>query len=127
VKKRIMITVLTLIAGVVFIGSVLAQETVPPGVFSGTITKVDPEKREIVVQNKEGALFFRWDHETRVNGAPGGKEGFISDNLKEGMLITIFYSEMDRHRVASRINVETTNVGTLKGWEFPFGCGLSLC
>jgi hypothetical protein len=126
-KKRIMIAVLTLIAGVVFIGSVLAQETFPPGVFSGTITKVDPEKREIVVNNKDIEMFFRWDHETWVNGSPGGKEGFISDNLKEGMLITIFYSETDRHRVASRINVETTNVGTLKGWELPFGCGLSLC
>jgi hypothetical protein len=126
-EKRIFIAVLALIAGVVFIYGVLAQETSPPGVFSGTITKIDSEERELVVHNKDGKIFFRWDRETWVNGSPGGKEGFISDNLKEGMLITIFYSEMDKHRIASRINVETNNIGTVKGWEVPFGCGATLC
>jgi hypothetical protein len=125
--KRMLIAVLAFIAGMVFIGAVLAQENFPTGVFSGKITKVDQEKREFVVQNKDGEKLFGWDHETWIDGAPGEKEGLISDNLKEGMLVTIVYMKVDMHRVASRIEVETSSVGILKGWETPFGCGLSLC
>ena len=83
--------------------------------------------KEIIIQNKDGQKFFYWNHETWVNGSPEGKDGFISDNLTEGMLITIFYTESDKNRIANRIDVETSTAGTQKGWEVPFGCGTSLC
>lgn len=125
--KRILIEVLAFIAGLVFIGGVLAQDNFPTGVLSGTITNLNPEKREFAVQNKDREMIFGWDHETWVNGAPGGKEGFISDNLKEGMLVRIAYTKVDKHRVASRIDVGTSGLGISKGWESPFGCGGTLC
>lgn len=32
-----------------------------------------------------------------------GEEGLISDNLKEGTRVTIFYTETERNRLANRI------------------------
>jgi hypothetical protein len=125
--KRILIGILILIVAMVFSGGILAQEILSPRAFSGTITKVDLEKKEFSVQNKEEEMRFIWTPETWVNGFSDGKEGFVSDNLKAGMLVTIEYTNLKNHRVASRINVEVNTHGTLKGWEFPFGCGLSLC
>jgi hypothetical protein len=125
--KRILIGVLIVIAGAVFSTGILAQEILSPRAFSGTITKVDLGEKEFAVQNKDGEMRFIWTHETWVNGLSDGKEGFVSDNLKAGMLVTIEYTDLKNHRVASRINVEVNTHGTLKGWEYPFGCGLNLC
>ena len=126
-EKTIVIAFLSLMAGLVFMGGVLAQGISPPGVFSGTITKVDAEKKGIVVQNQDGEMFFQWNHGTRVNGSSAGEGGLISEKLKEGVRVTIFYAEVERNRVATEIAVKEGSLGTLKGWELPFECGVRVC
>jgi len=108
-------------------GEGVPQETSIPGVYSGIITKVDPEREGIIVQNKDGEIFFHWSGETKIIGPPPRNGGLISNNLKEGMLVTIFYTEVEKNRVASQIEVKRSSIGTLKGWEHPFGCGVSVC
>ena len=126
-KKTILIAMLTPMAGLVLSGWVLAQGTPAPRVFSGTITKVDLEKKGIVVQNQDRRMFFQWNHETKVKGSSGEEGGLISKNLKEGMRVTIFYKEVQKNRVASQIAVKESSLETSKGWELPFECGLSVC
>lgn len=126
-EKTILIAALALMTGLVLVGEVFAQGSSSPGVFSGTITKVDPEEKGIVVQNKDGEMFFQFNYDTKVNGSPLGKGGLIFEKLKEGMPVTILFMEGERNRVASRIDVKPSSVGSLKGWEFPFVCGLSIC
>ncbi len=126
-QKRLPIVVLSLLVGLVSIGQVLAQGTPPSGVFSGTINKVDLDGKGIVVQNKDGEMFFQLGGETRINGSPVGEGGLRSESLKEGMIVTISYMEKNGNKLASRIDVETSSVGTSKGWELPFECGLSIC
>ncbi len=116
-----------LIVGLVFIGGVLAQGTSPQGVFSGIITKVNPEGTGIAVQNKDGEMSFQLGGETRINGSFAGERGAIPDSLKGGMLVTISYMEKNGNKLANRIDVETSSVGTSKSWELPFGCGFSVC
>ena len=126
-QKRLPSGVLSLLVGLVFIGQVLDQGTLPLQVFSGTINKVYLDGKGIVVQNKDGEMFFRLGGETRINGSPVGEGGLRSDSLREGMLVTISYMETNGNKLASRIDVETSSVGTSKGWELPFECGLSIC
>jgi len=126
-KKTILLISSAVVVGMLIMGLVLAQETSSRQVFSGVIAKVDPEKKGIVVRNQDQEMYFQWGSETMVNGFRSGERGSISKNLKEGMGVTIFYTEVERNRVASEITVKETSVGTTKGWELPFGCGASVC
>lgn len=125
--KGIRITVLALITGVFFVGGVWGQEKSPSGVFSGTVTEVDLANQRIVVQNSDGEMTFQWNNETQFQGSLVGKVGLNSENLKEGMLVTIFYKEGDQNRVAHRIDVKTSSLKNLKGLSFPFECGVKVC
>jgi len=126
-KKATLIGLLAIMAGGIFIGVVGSQETSNPEVFIGIITKVDPEKKGFIVQNEEGEIFFHWSGKTKLLGSPPGNGERISENLREGMAVTIFYTEVEKTRIASLIEVKRSGFGTLKGWEHPFGCGVSLC
>ena len=97
------------------------------GVFIGTITKVDPEGKGFFVRNEAGEFFFQWNKNTRISGFPSTEGDSIVDTLKEGMVVRIFYTEPGMIRVAGRIEVKKGEVETMKGWEHPFGCGISLC
>lgn len=125
--RRILIGVLIVFAGTVFSTGILAQEVLSPKAFSGTIMKIDLQKKELAVQNKDEERKFIWTSETWINGLSDGQEGFVADRLYTGMLVTVEYTDLKNLRVANRINVKAKTSGTLKGWEFPFGCGLSLC
>ena len=126
-KKTILLVSPAVVVCMLIMGLVWAQETSSRQVFSGVITKVDPENKGIVVRNQNQEMLFQWGPETMVNGFRLGEGGSISKNLKEGMGVTIFYTEVERNRVASEIAVKETSVGITKGWELPFGCGISLC
>lgn len=126
-ENRFLIGVLGVVIGLVFVGGVLAQETSAPKIFSGIITKVDLVNKEIVLQNQEEQMTFQWTHETKVNGPPAETGGSIPENLKEGMRATVLYGKGSRSWVASRIDVGPGNLKTLKGWEFPFECGVTVC
>jgi len=125
--KGIRITVLALITGVFFAGGGWGQEKSPSGVFSGVVTEVDLANQRIVVQNNNGEMTFQWNNETQFQGSPVEKVGLNSKSLQEGMLVTIFYKEGDLNRVAHRIDVKTSDLKTLKGFSFPFECGLKVC
>jgi hypothetical protein len=125
-KRTAFLVFSALMVGGFIIGLVWAQETSPRGVFTGIITKVDPEEG-IVVRNPNGEMLFQWGPETMVNGLRLGEGGSISEKLKEGMEITVSYTEVERNRVASEIGVKGASVGITKGWELPFGCGMSVC
>jgi hypothetical protein len=126
-KKATLFGVLAIMAGGVFIGVVGSQETSNPEVFIGIVTKVVPEKEGFIVQNEEGEIFFHWSGKTKFRGSLPGNGDPISKNLREGMTVTIFYREVEKTRVASLIEIKRSGFGTLKGWEHPFGCGVSLC
>ena len=49
-EKGVLIVFLALTVGLVFVGGAWAQKNSLPGAFSGTITKIDLAKKEIVVQ-----------------------------------------------------------------------------
>ena len=126
-EKGILIMALALLMGVAFAGGVWGQKHSPPRTFSGTITKVDWANKEIAVQNGDGDMTFRWSDETRVNGPSAEKAGLDSENLKEGMKVTVLYEEGDQSRVANRIDVERSGIEALKGFSLPFECGLRVC
>ncbi len=126
IDRTLLFISLVLTAGVFILGLAWAQETSSQGVFRGIITKIDSQKG-IVVRNQDQEMIFQWGPETMVNGFRLGEEGSISKDLKEGMGVTILYREVERNRVASEITVKETSVGPTKGWELPFGCGISVC
>ena len=108
-------------------GEFLAQAAPPPAVFSGIITMIDLERKEFAVRNKDGELLFRLSGESIINGSAAGEGSLRAGSLKEGMIVTVSYTEKDGDKIASRIDAKTSSVGTSKGWEYPFGCGLSVC
>ena len=124
-EKGVWIILLALMMGLALAGEVWAQKNSPPGVFSGTISKVNLANKEIVVQNNNAEAIFQWNDETAVKGP--GERSLIYEDLKEGMMVTVSYREESQNRVASRIDVKTTNLKTLKGMEFPFECGVTVC
>ena len=126
-KKETPIVVLVLTAGWFFFGQAVAEEISPPSFVKGAITKVDSGKKEIAVRTEEGEMLFHWNPETRVNGSLPGKGSPISEELKEGTLVTIFFMEADRSRTANRIEVEAGSLGDRKGWMPPFACGTRVC
>jgi hypothetical protein len=126
-QKGILIMVLALLTGIASAGGVWGQKHSSPRTFSGTITKVDWANKEIVVQNRDGDMTFRWSDETQVNGPPAEKVGLDSENLKEGMKVTVLYKEGDQRRVANRIDVERSKIKALKGFSLPFECGIRVC
>lgn len=124
-KKIILVAVIAAVA--VLAIEVWAQEIpLPKGIFSGTISRVDPDGKGFFARNEAGE-FFQWNRKTRVIGPVPKDDALISENLKEGMLVTIFYTELKKTRIASQIEVKKSDIKTMKGWEYPFGCGLSLC
>jgi len=126
-EKGVLITVLALMTAVALVGGVWGQKNSPPGAFSGTITKVDWGKKEIVVENSGGEMTFQWTDETRVYSIPVEKAGLDSKILMEGNSVTVLYREGGRNRVATRIDVKPSSVKTLKGLSFPFDCGAQVC
>jgi len=124
-RKGMLLTLLALMVGGVFVGGVWGQKNSPPGAFSGTVTKVDLAKKEIVVQNNDAEMTFQWNKETKVNGP--GEKGLVFEDLKEGMMVAVLYREGDPNRFANRIDVKTEELKTLKGIELPFECGVRVC
>jgi hypothetical protein len=123
----IRIMVLALITGAAFVGGVWAQNNSTLEVFSGTITKVDWSNKEFAVQNKDGGMIFQWNDQTQVNEPPAKKVKLDFEILKEGMKVTVTYRKADPQRIANRIEVETEKLKALKGFSFPFDCGVSVC
>jgi len=127
-KRTIWVVLPALVAVVFILGSVLAQGTSPEGIFSGIITKVDPGRNRMGVQNqKSGEMVFQLDHQTRVNGFRMGEEGLIPKNLQKGMQVTVYYVQVEKNWLATQIEVKETGAAATKGWEVPFGCGYSVC
>jgi len=125
-KKMILAAVMAIT--LVFMLEAWAQEIhLQNGVFSGTVTKVDTDGKGFFVRNEAGEFYFQWNKNTRISGFPSSEGDLIADNLKEGMVVRIFYTEPGMTRVAGRIEVQKGEVETMKGWEHPFGCGISLC
>ncbi len=118
-KKLIVpIAVLTFFA----LGSVVfAQDSVPPRVISGTITNIDSQHHQFVVQNKFGTIFLNWNEKTQFNPA-----GF-QQRLKEGTPVFVYFNETAKDNLmASRVELNWTGFG-LKGVQYPFDCGPSVC
>lgn len=104
----------------VFGSGVLAQESVTPRVLSGTVTNIDWQRQQFGVQNKFGTTFLKWNQQTQFNPA-----GF-RDRLKEGTPVFVYFSEGRGNLIASRIELNWTGFG-LKGLQYPFDCGPSVC
>ncbi len=126
-EKGVLLTILALMTGLALVGGGLASPNPPLGTFSGTITKVDLASQKLVVQNNDEEMTFQWNNETQVNGLPVEKARLVSNNLTEGMNVTVLYREGDQNRVANRIDVRPPDLKTLKGLSFPFECGVRVC
>ncbi len=125
--KRIPVVAFVLVMASVFVSRGLAQEISPPNFIRGTITQVDPGKKEIAIRNKDGEVRLQWNQATQVNGSPVGEAGAVPEKLKTGMAVTVFFTQADQNRIANRIEVEAGNLGALKGLATPFTCGTSVC
>jgi len=113
---------------ILLIGVAWAQEISPTqGVFSGIVTKVDPEGRNFSVRGEGGERLFQWNRKTSIIGFPTIDGDTVLEFLKEGPAVKVFYTDAGNTRMAGRIEVKKGDIETLKGWEHPFGCGTSLC
>lgn len=102
-------------------GGVFAQESVPPRVISGTVTNIDSQHHQFAVQNKFGTIFLKWNQKTQFNPAS------FRERLKEGTPVFVYFNEgPEDNLVASRIELNWTGFG-LKGVQYPFDCGPSVC
>ena len=126
-EKGTVITILAVVLGAAFVGGVWAQNDSAPGVFSGTVIKVDRSSKELAIQNKDGQMTFRWNDATRFSGIPAGNLGPDSKDLKEGIKVTIAYSEGDPGKNANWIYVQPANLKAVEGFSLPFECGVSAC
>ena len=124
-RKSKSIGFLALLTGVILAGGVWGQNSSPPTAVGGVIQRVDLAKQEIAVRNMNGDEIFQWDQATKITGP--GEKSLNFEDLKEGMIVTVLFREGSRNRVASRIDVKTANPKTLKGIEFPFECGVTVC
>jgi hypothetical protein len=72
--------------------------------FSGTLTKVDPDKKVITVKGtgKEPEMTFTYDDKTQVTGAEKSVQGLTG---KSGATLKITYREQGADRIATRIDV----------------------
>jgi len=72
--------------------------------FSGTLTKVDAEKKVISVKGtgNEPEMTFMYDDKTQVTGAEKTVQGLTG---KSGALLKITYREQAPDRIATRIEV----------------------
>jgi hypothetical protein len=119
--------VLAVLMGLVFAGDVWAQTGSIPGVFSGTVTKVDRAKKEFAVQNAGVEMIFLWTEGTQVNRPPAENFALDSKDLKEGMDVTVTYSGRNPEKIANWIYVKPAKVKALKGLWLPFECGVNSC
>jgi len=72
--------------------------------FSGTLTKVDAEKKVITVKGtgNEPEMTFTYDDKTQVTGAEKTIQGLTG---KSGAMLKISYREEGANRIATRIDV----------------------
>ena len=72
--------------------------------FSGTLTKVDAEKKVITVKGTgdQPEMTFTYDDKTQVNGAEKSIQGLAG---KSGATLKVTYREQGGDRIATRIEV----------------------
>jgi Cu/Ag efflux protein CusF len=72
--------------------------------FSGTLTKVDTEKKVITVKGTgaEPEMTFMYDDKTQVTGAEKTVQGLTG---KSGATLKVTYREQGADRIATRIDV----------------------
>jgi hypothetical protein len=72
--------------------------------FSGTLTKVDAEKKVITVKGtgNQPEMTFTYDDKTQVSGAEKTVEGLTG---KSGAMLKVTYQEQGPDRIATRIEV----------------------
>ncbi len=119
-EKRIVVAMAVLpLIFLALLSGARAQDT-PSRVLSGTVAAIDWQKQELAVQNKYGAVLFRWDNQTRFHPAD------FRRSLKEGTPVFVYFSEGGGNLIASRIEFNWAGFG-LKGLQYPFDCGLKVC
>lgn len=72
--------------------------------FSGTLTKVDAEKKVITVKGNgnQPEMTFTYDDKTQVSGAEKTVQGLAG---KSGAMLKVTYREEGPNRIATRIDV----------------------
>jgi len=72
--------------------------------FSGTLTKVDAEKKVITVKGtgNEPEMTFTYDDKTQVSGAEKNVQALTG---KSGAMLKVTYREQGADRIATRIDV----------------------
>jgi ABC-type amino acid transport substrate-binding protein len=72
--------------------------------FSGTLAKVDPEKKVITVKGPadQPEMTFTYDDKTQVTGAEKSVQGLTG---KSGAALKVTYREQGGDRIATRIEV----------------------
>ena len=71
---------------------------------SGTLTKVDADKKTLSVKSADGAeMTFSYDATTEITGDQKGEQGLAT---AEGSMVTVHYSTEGAKKVASKIEVQ---------------------
>jgi hypothetical protein len=73
-------------------------------IATGTLTKVDADKKTLSVKSADGAeTTFSYDATTEITGDKKGEQGLAT---AEGSMVTVHYSTKDGKKVASKIDVQ---------------------
>ena len=81
-----------------------AQESAKVETVSGTLTKVDADKKTLSVKASDGAeTTFTYTSSTVISGDQKSEQGLAT---AEGSMVTVHYSVKDGSKVASKIEVQ---------------------
>ena len=103
--KNLIILGVASVAVLLLISMAVASQAPPAEKsFSGTLTKVDAEKKVITVKGTgdQPEMTFTFDDKTQVTGAEKTVQGLTG---KSGALLKITYREQAPERIATRIEV----------------------
>jgi hypothetical protein len=104
--KNLLTLVAASVAVLLLISMPVASQAPPQAekTFSGTLTKVDAEKKLLTVKGagNEPEMTFTWDDKTQVTGAEKTVQGLTG---KSGAMLKISFREQGANPIATRIEV----------------------
>jgi Cu/Ag efflux protein CusF len=125
VKKTLFTIAFALLTSVAFVSGVMAQQSSPPATqsapstpakakmekFSGTVEKVDPAAKEIVVKKGSDEKTFSWSDQTKFMH---GKKELTFTDLKKGKHVSVRYRMEGSKLTAEKISVSTKTTSHMK-------------
>ncbi len=72
----------------------------------GELVKVDLENKTFTIKSDDDEIMFQYDQELKVEGRENGIQGLATET---GIQITVYYTEEDGKRLASKIEIKKSD------------------